>query len=149
MPDGNDADDTHMGDYTEHGNDELSGNATQNEEDFHLKLRVCGKECLCRVNADNIKHKQVGSEDVGNVLAGNISHAATSTSKQPIASVVELGEIHAESTNRDRPVPQSLNSLRPPQDENAEAVAAETRAAMLALGPDIGSQLYEECPQET
>jgi hypothetical protein len=85
---------------------------------------------------------------VGNVLAGNISHAATSTSKQPIVSVVELGEIHAVSTNRDRPVPQSLNSLRPPQDEGAEAVAAETRAAMLALGPDIGSQLYEGCPQE-
>ncbi|KAF5687901.1 hypothetical protein FDENT_5191 [Fusarium denticulatum] len=84
-----------------------------------------------------------GSEDMGTVGSGTASHAATLTSKHPTGSVVELGEIHAESTNGDRPDPQrfyahSLRSLRPPQNEDIEAVAAETREA---LGPDIGSHV--------
>ncbi|KAG9497408.1 hypothetical protein J7337_010269 [Fusarium musae] len=45
------------------------------------------------------------------------SHAATSTSKQPIVNVVELGEVHADSAIN-RPAPQSVDtysrvSLRP------------------------------------
>ncbi|KAF5566041.1 hypothetical protein FPHYL_3954 [Fusarium phyllophilum] len=87
-----------------------------------------------------------GSEDMGSVVSRTTSQAATLTSKQPIDSIVELEEIHAESTNSDRPDPQRLNvhslhSLRPPQNEDTEAVEAETREALLALGPDISSHI--------
>ncbi|KAF5594355.1 uncharacterized protein FSUBG_9457 [Fusarium subglutinans] len=87
-----------------------------------------------------------GSEDMGSAESRTASFAATLASKQPIGSVVELGEIHAESTNSDRPDPQrfdahSLRSPRPPPNEDIEAVSAETREALLALGPDISSHV--------
>ncbi|KAF5245994.1 hypothetical protein FANTH_7084 [Fusarium anthophilum] len=87
-----------------------------------------------------------GSEDMGSAKSRTASYAATLASKQPIGSVVELGEIHTENTNSDQPVPQrfdahSLRSLRPPQNDDIEAVAAETREALLALGPDISSHV--------
>ncbi|KAF5588156.1 hypothetical protein FPANT_6688 [Fusarium pseudoanthophilum] len=58
----------------------------------------------------------VGSGDTGKA-GSTTSHAATSTSKQPIVNVVEIGEVHANSAIN-RPAPQSKDtysrvSLRP------------------------------------
>ncbi|KAF5654395.1 hypothetical protein FCIRC_13977, partial [Fusarium circinatum] len=80
-----------------------------------------------------------GSEDVGH--AGT-SHAAASTSKRPVVNVVELGEVHAESAFS-RPLPDNVDardriSLRPSQDWDVEAITAESREGLRALGPDIG-----------
>ncbi|KAF5578495.1 hypothetical protein FPCIR_11536 [Fusarium pseudocircinatum] len=94
-----------------------------------------------------------GSEDMGDAGSRTTSHTAPSTSNHPIDSVVELGEIRAESG---RPNPQrfdahSLGSLRPPQDEDIEANEAETREALLALGPDISTHIrwYDDVPQKS
>ncbi|KAF4944999.1 hypothetical protein FGADI_12258 [Fusarium gaditjirri] len=86
-----------------------------------------------------------GSEGAGIAVPRTLTSKAASTTKDPTVNVVELGEIHVESAYN-TPVPQNVdahsrNSLRPLQEEDLEGVAAETRAAMLALGPDIGSQV--------
>ncbi|SCV36959.1 uncharacterized protein FFB14_06349 [Fusarium fujikuroi] len=86
-----------------------------------------------------------GSEDVGNAVTGTTSQVATSASQQPIVNVVQLGEVHTEGSYS-RPVPQNVDihsrsSLRPQRGEDTDVMAAGSREAMLALGPDIGSHV--------
>ncbi|KAF5716288.1 hypothetical protein FMUND_6437 [Fusarium mundagurra] len=182
IPDGDDGGDADMGNYTEHGNGEMSCNASRNENSLRIKDEQVGQLQLENCTVDpralytsasqgngvdasqshihtqdpctssgptvRIEYPFVsgGSEDMRRAESRATIHAAALTSKQPIGSVVELGEIHAESTNSARSDPQrfnahSLHSVRPPQDEDTEAIEAETREALLALGPDISSHI--------
>ncbi|KAF5641060.1 uncharacterized protein FTJAE_4242 [Fusarium tjaetaba] len=151
IPDDNDHEDAHM----EHGNGEMSGNASRNESRLRLKDKrlVENTKLQAESSTADLKtsynspsqgdgtvvprsqtHTQEptttpgqmarieypfvsgGSEDVEKA-GSTTGHVATSTSKQPIVNLAELGEVHADSAFN-RPAPRNEDtysrvSLRP------------------------------------
>ncbi|KAF5553505.1 hypothetical protein FNAPI_6737 [Fusarium napiforme] len=151
IPDDNDYEDAHM----EHGNGEMSGNASRNESRLRLKDKRLLENTKLQAKSSTADPKTSynspsqgdgtvvprsqthtqepstapgqmarieypfvsgGSEDVEKA-GSTTSHVATSTSKQPIVNLVELGEVHADSAFN-RPAPRNEDtysrvSLRP------------------------------------